>query len=88
VIRSWLLDLVAGALAEEPDLASVAPWVPDSGAGRWAVLEALELDVPAPVLTLALLERLASREKDSFAHRLLATMRARFGGHAVRRKEG
>ncbi len=87
VIRSWLLDLTAAALAEEPALGSVEPWVDDSGAGRWTVAEAVDLDCPAPVLTLALIERLGSREKNSFAHKLLAAMRAQFGGHAVHRKE-
>jgi len=86
VIRSWLLDLTAQALREEPGLESVEPWVADSGEGRWTVAEAIDLDTPAPVLTLALIERLASREKDSLAHKILAVMRARFGGHPLRRK--
>jgi len=87
VVRSWLLDLTQRALAESPDLDGIAPWVADSGEGRWTVAEAVDLDVPAPVLTLALLERLSSREKDSFAYKLLAAMRNQFGGHAVHKTE-
>jgi 6-phosphogluconate dehydrogenase len=83
VVRSWLLDLTQRALAQKPDLDGIAPWVADSGEGRWTVAEAVDLDVPAPVLTLALIERLASRENDSFAYKLLAAMRNQFGGHAV-----
>jgi len=84
VVRSWLLDLGAAALAENPELEGIAPWVPDSGEGRWTVAEAIGLDVPAPVITLSLLERLRSRERDSFADRMLAALRDRFGGHGVR----
>jgi 6-phosphogluconate dehydrogenase len=86
VVRSWLLDLIAGALAEDAGLAEIEPWVADSGEGRWTVQEAIDLDAPAPVITLALIERLSSRERDSFAHRLLAAMRREFGGHAVKPK--
>jgi len=85
VVRSWLLDLTAAALEEDPSLAGVAPHVADSGEGRWTVQEAIDLDVPAPVITLALLQRLRSRDEESFADRLLAAMRQRFGGHAVRK---
>ena len=84
VVRSWLLDLAADALRDNPSLEGIAPHVPDSGEGRWTVAEAIELDVSAPVITLSLLERLRSREKDSFADRLLATLRDRFGGHGVK----
>jgi 6-phosphogluconate dehydrogenase len=84
VVRSWLLDLIERALSENGDLAGIAPWVADSGEGRWTVAEAIALDVPAPVMTLALLQRLRSRETDSFGDRLLAAMRQQFGGHAVR----
>ncbi len=87
VVRSWLLDLITSALGENPDLAGIAPYVADSGEGRWTVAEAIDLDVPAPVITLALLERLRSRDQDSFADKLLAAMRQQFGGHAVRREE-
>ncbi len=87
VIRSWLLDLAAAALAEGQDLEEIAGWVDDSGEGRWTVLEAIALDVPAPVITLALLQRLASRQEESYAFKLLAALRNQFGGHAVKRKE-
>ncbi len=86
VVRSWLLDLLADALAESPQLDDLEAWVPDSGEGRWTVKEAIDLDVPAPVISMALIERLSSRNKDSFSHKLLAAMRREFGGHAVRRK--
>jgi len=84
VVRSWLLDLLAAELSENPGLEGIAPFVADSGEGRWTVAEAIDLDVPAPVITLALLERLSSRDNDSFAHKLLAALRHQFGGHAVR----
>jgi 6-phosphogluconate dehydrogenase len=84
VVRSWLLDLAARALAEDPALKEVAPYVSDSGEGRWTVSEAIDLDVPAPVITLALIQRLRSRDEESFADRLLAALRNQFGGHAVR----
>ncbi len=87
VVRSWLLDLAARALAENRDLEGIAPYVEDSGEGRWTVFEAVEGDVPAPVITLALLERLRSRQADSFVDKALAAMRHQFGGHAIR-KEG
>ena len=85
VVRSWLLDLSADALKSNPGLAGIAPYVEDSGEGRWTVSEAIELDVPAPVITLSLLERLRSREDNSFTDRMLAAMRNEFGGHAVKR---
>lgn len=87
VVRSWLLDLTAAGLVENPDLGGVAPWVSDSGEGRWTVSEAIDLDVPAPVITLALQARLRSRVENSFADRLLALMRQQFGGHAIRKAE-
>ena len=76
--------VIARALDEDADLSGLAPYVPDSGEGRWTVQEAIDLDVPAPVMTLALLQRLQSREDDSFAHKLLSAMRHQFGGHAVK----
>ena len=85
VIRSWLLDLTASALAEDPELEGVKGWVEDSGEGRWTALEAIALDVPAPVITLALLRRLASRQEESYAFKLLAALRNEFGGHEVKR---
>ena len=84
VIRSWLLDLTARALDQDQDLPDIAPWVDDSGEGRWTVKEAIDLDVPAPVITDALLSRLNSRVEDSYTHKLLAAMRNQFGGHAVK----
>jgi len=84
VIRSWLLDLTARALEADPDLAGVAPWVDDSGEGRWTVTEAIDLDVPAPVITDALIARLSSRAENSYTHRLLAALRTQFGGHDVK----
>ena len=84
VIRSWLLDLTAEFLAEDPELASIAPHVADSGEGRWAAHESIELGVPTPVVTLALMERFASQGRADYANRLLARMRQAFGGHAVK----
>jgi 6-phosphogluconate dehydrogenase len=86
VVRSWLLDLMASALKENPALEGIAPFVEDSGEGRWTAAEAIDLNVSAPVITLSLLERLRSREKDSFADKLLAVTRNQFGGHAVKRE--
>ena len=85
VVRSWLLDLTAGALKDNPGLEGIAPWVPDSGEGRWTVAEAIALDVPAPVITQSLIERLRSRQDNAYADRLLAAMRGAFGGHGVKR---
>lgn len=84
VVRSWLLDLSATALAANPSLAGIAPYVPDSGEGRWTAAEAMALDVSAPVITLSLLERLRSRDSDSFSDKLLSAMRNQFGGHAMK----
>ena len=72
------------ALQEDGDLSAIAPWVNDSGEGRWTVAEAIDLDVSAPVITLSLLQRLRSRDEESFGDRLLSAMRNQFGGHAVR----
>ena len=85
VVRSWLLDLTARALAGDPALADVAPYVSDSGEGRWTVAEAIDLDVAAPVITHSLLMRLRSRDAESYADRLLAAMRNQFGGHAIKK---
>ncbi len=84
VVRSWLLDLTADALGENAELSGIAPYVEDSGEGRWTVKEAIDLEIPAPVITLALEQRLRSRLEDSFADKLLAAMRREFGGHAVK----
>ncbi len=78
-----LLDLSADALQRNPQLDGIAPFVPDSGEGRWTVAEAIDLDVSAPVITLSLLERLRSREKNSFSDRMLSALRNQFGGHAM-----
>ena len=85
VVRSWLLDLVARALAEQPGLEGIAPYVEDSGEGRWTVQESLDGAVPAPVIALSLMTRFRSRQPASFADRLLAAMRHQFGGHAIKR---
>jgi 6-phosphogluconate dehydrogenase len=86
VVRSWLLDLTAGALEKNPTLKGIAPYVVDSGEGRWTVADAIELGVSAPVITLSLLERLRSRDDDSFSDKLLAAMRNQFGGHAIKKE--
>ena len=86
VVRSWLLDLTSDALGKNPKLAGIAPFVADSGEGRWTVAEAIELGVPAVVITQALLERLRSRDADSFSDKLLAAMRNQFGGHAIKKE--
>jgi 6-phosphogluconate dehydrogenase len=86
VVRSWLLDLTADALAKNPTMKGIAPYVADSGEGRWTVAEAIELGVPAPVITLSLLERLRSRDKDSFTDKLLSAMRNQFGGHEIKKE--
>lgn len=88
VVRSWLLDLTARALEGGTSLENIRPWVSDSGEGRWTVAEAIDLNVPAPVITHSLLQRLRSRDEESYADRLLAVMREQFGGHAVKREEG
>ena len=84
VVRSWLLDLTSHALDKNPTLKGIAPYVEDSGEGRWTVSEAIDLNVPAPVIALSLLERLRSRDADSFVDKLLAAMRNEFGGHAIK----
>jgi 6-phosphogluconate dehydrogenase len=87
VVRSWLLDLTANALAEDQNLSDIKAWVADSGEGRWTVNTAIDLDVPAPVMTLALMMRFVSRQEDSYAAKLLAAMRNQFGGHAIKRPD-
>ena len=84
VVRSWLLDLIANALSDDQELATIQGWVADSGEGRWTVFEAIDLDVPAPVITLSLQERFISRQDESYAAKLLAAMRHQFGGHQVK----
>jgi 6-phosphogluconate dehydrogenase len=85
VVRSWLLDLAAGALKEDPRLEKLKGYVQDSGEGRWMIAEAIEKDVPVPTLTTALFTRFRSRQEDSFAEKMLAALRNAFGGHSVRR---
>ena len=86
VVQSWLLDLTAAALAKNPGLDGIAPYVPDSGEGRWTVAEAIDLDIAAPVITLALLQRLQSRDPDAFSNKLLSALRHQFGGHEVKKE--
>jgi 6-phosphogluconate dehydrogenase len=85
VVRSWLLDLTADALKSDQNLSDIAGYVADSGEGRWTVAEAMDLDVPAPVITLSLQARFVSRQGESYAAKLLAAMRNQFGGHAVKK---
>jgi 6-phosphogluconate dehydrogenase len=87
VVRSWLLDLAVAALEDDPGLSKVKGWVFDSGEGRWTIQEAIDLDVPAPVITLALQMRLVSRLEENFSAKLLAALRNQFGGHAVKAAE-
>jgi 6-phosphogluconate dehydrogenase len=85
VVRSWLLDLSNDALKKNPQLEGLEPYVPDSGEGRWTVMEAIDLNVSAPVITESLIRRIRSREDDNFTDRMLAVMRSEFGGHAVKK---
>jgi 6-phosphogluconate dehydrogenase len=87
VVRSWLLDLTADALKGDQELSGIAGYVSDSGEGRWTVFEAIDLDIPAPVITLSLQQRFISRQKESYAAKLIAAMRNQFGGHAVKKAE-
>ncbi len=85
VVRSWLLDLTADALQKNPELNGIAPFVPDSGEGRWTVFEAIDLNVSAPIITESLIRRLRSREENNMTDRMLSVMRGAFGGHAVKK---
>jgi len=85
VVRSWLLDLCADILQRDEELARIAPAVADSGEGRWTVQESVALGVPAPVITMALMARFSSQGKSDYARKLLAMMRAKFGGHPITR---
>jgi 6-phosphogluconate dehydrogenase len=85
VVRSWLLDLTARALAENPNLEGIEAFVSDSGEGRWTVTEAIEMGCSIPVITMALERRFRSREEAPLSDKLLAAMRQQFGGHAVKR---
>jgi len=84
VVRSWLLELAERAFESDQDLAHLKGWVADSGEGRWTVQEAIDRDVPAPVITAALIMRLRSRQDDSYGGKVLAALRNEFGGHAVK----
>jgi 6-phosphogluconate dehydrogenase len=84
VVRSWLLDLAVRAFDEDPNLEKIAGYVEDTGEGRWTVQAAIDENVPAPVITLALLARLASRQNESFSAKVIAALRNQFGGHAVK----
>ena len=84
VVRSWLLDLAAAALEEDPNLDNLEAYVDDSGEGRWTVQESIDLAVPAPVITLSLQQRFRSRQDGPFGAKMLAALRQQFGGHAVR----
>ncbi len=86
VVRSWLLDLAALALKENPTLEGIAAWVPDSGEGRWTVVEAIDLDCSIPVISMSLQRRFRSRDAEPFSDKLLAALRNQFGGHGVRTK--
>jgi len=83
VVRSWLNELAVSAFARDADLEKIRGWVADSGEGRWTVQEAIDLDVPAPIITLSLLARFRSRQEDSFGAKVIAALRNEFGGHAV-----
>src|SRR5664279_3285364 len=84
VVRSWLLELAETAFADDQDLTHLKGWVADSGEGRWTVQEAIDKDVPAPVITLSLLSRFRSRQDDSYQAKVLAALRNEFGGHPVK----
>ncbi len=84
VVRSWLLELAESALSQNPTLEGIAPYVEDSGEGRWTVEEAIDRRIPAPVITASLMRRFASRQQQSFSNKVLAALRQQFGGHAVK----
>ncbi len=86
VVRSWLLELLAKALKDDPRLEKLTDYVEDSGMGRWTVSEAIEKDVPAPILTHSLIARISSRQGESFSAKILAALRNQFGGHTMRKK--
>src|SRR5208283_274854 len=86
VVRSWLLDLTADALGKNPTLDGLDAYVADSGEGRWTVMEAIDLNVSAPIITESLMRRIRSREENNFTDRMLAIMRNEFGGHAVKKE--
>jgi 6-phosphogluconate dehydrogenase len=87
VVRSWLLELAEHAFEKDAHLEHIKGWVDDSGMGRWTVQAAIDEDVPAPVLTLSLIQRFRSRQEESFAAKVCAALRNEFGGHAVKKAE-
>ncbi len=87
VIRSWLLELLESALDKNPGLEDIAGYVDDSGEGRWTVAEAINRDVPAPVITLSLIQRFASRQDESFSAKIIAALRREFGGHPLKKTD-
>ncbi len=87
VVRSWLLELAERAFSNPAELAEVKGFVADSGEGRWTVAEAIDLDVPAPVITLSLLQRFVSRQPESYSAKVIAALRNQFGGHAVKKED-
>ncbi|MBV9277111.1 MAG: 6-phosphogluconate dehydrogenase, partial [Candidatus Eremiobacteraeota bacterium] len=87
VVRSWLLELAVLAFKEDPGLKNIRGYVDDTGEGRWTVQAAIDESVPAPVITLSLLSRFASRQDESFSAKVVAALRQQFGGHAVKPEE-
>ena len=87
VVRSWLLDLAVRALQENPTLDGIAPYVEESGEGRWTVMEGIDLKVPLPVITQSLFTRFRSQDSSPFAEKMLAALRNQFGGHAIKRED-
>lgn len=88
VVRSWLLDLAVRAFEEDPDLSKIRGWVDDTGEGRWTVQAAIDENVPAPVITFALMARFSSRQEESYSAKVVAALRNQFGGHAVKSESG
>ena len=84
MVRSWLLELLVLAFREDPGLKDIRGYVDDTGEGRWTVEAAIDENVPAPVITLSLLARMASRQSESFSAKVMAALRNQFGGHAVK----
>jgi 6-phosphogluconate dehydrogenase len=88
VVRSWLLELAEHAFEEDPTLAEIAPYIEDSGEGRWTLEHAIDNAVPVPTIATALFARFASRQDASFSGKVIAALRKEFGGHAVRKPSG
>ena len=84
VVRSWLLELLSDAYSKNPDFKNIRGYVEDSGEGRWTVMEAINENVPSPVITLSLLSRIASRQEESYSAKVIAALRNEFGGHAIK----